>query len=94
MAPAVASASGGSATAMTIALALLGGGAWALWRAKKSPRFAREAGLGIKETRSLGGRQYLVVAAYENRKFLIGVSPGNITLISNLDSDERTGAAP
>jgi flagellar protein FliO/FliZ len=41
--------------------------------------------LAIDETRSLGNRQYLVVASYEGKKFLIGVCPGRIDMLSSLD---------
>lgn len=38
----------------------------------------------IAETRSLGNRQFLVVAEYENRKMLLGVCPGRIDYLSTL----------
>ena len=41
--------------------------------------------LAIAETRSLGNRQYLVVAAYDGRKFLLGVCPGRIEMLAPLD---------
>jgi len=67
---------------------LLGGaGAWLLWRArtgglKQFNRAPRQ--LSVEETRSLGNRQYLVVASYQEKKFLIGVCPGRIELLSPL----------
>jgi flagellar protein FliO/FliZ len=42
--------------------------------------------LAVEETRSLGNRQYLVVASYQDKKFLIGVCPGRIDLLSALDN--------
>ena len=42
--------------------------------------------LAIDETRSLGSRQYLVVASYEGKKLLLGVCPGRIDLLTPLDS--------
>jgi flagellar protein FliO/FliZ len=51
-----------------------------------SPKANRK--LNIEESRSLGHRQYLVVASYEGRKFLLGVCPGSIEYLSGLDSDE------
>ena len=55
------------------------------------PRKARgERKLVISETRTLGNRQFLIVAEYENRKMLIGVCPGRIDYLSTLSggSDE------
>ena len=40
--------------------------------------------LVISETRSLGNRQFLIVAEYETRKMLIGVCPGRIDYLSTL----------
>lgn len=40
--------------------------------------------LQIDETRSLGNRQYLVVASYDGRKFLLGVTPGQIQMLAPL----------
>jgi len=49
-----------------------------------------ERKLVISETRSLGNRQFLIVAEYENRKMLLGVCPGKIDYLSTLagGSDE------
>jgi flagellar protein FliO/FliZ len=69
----------------TILLAATGG--WLLMRGRKLPfpgRVARK--LAIDETRSLGSRQYLVIASYEGRKMLLGVCPGRIDLLTALDS--------
>jgi flagellar biogenesis protein FliO len=38
----------------------------------------------ISETHSLGNRQFLLVAEYENEKHLLGVSPGAIQHITSL----------
>ena len=50
-------------------------------RASQDAQFAQ---LTIDETRSLGSRQYLVVASYQDKKFLLGVCPGRIDLLSAL----------
>lgn len=49
-----------------------------------------ERKLVISEARTLGNRQFLVVAEYENRKMLLGVCPGRIDYLSTLagGSDE------
>lgn len=43
--------------------------------------------LNVEETRALGHRQYLVVAEYEGRRFLLGVCPGSIEYLSGLDAE-------
>ena len=73
------------------ALALAAGGTWWLWRSRKQPNPGNRSGrkLAVEETRSLGNRQYLIVAAYEGRKFLLGVTPGRIKLLSELSAGEE-----
>ena len=72
------------------ALALAAGGAWWLWRSRTHACLGSRSGhrLAIEETRSLGNRQYLVVAAYEGKKLLLGVTPGRIKLLSELSDDD------
>jgi flagellar protein FliO/FliZ len=83
----VAPASPGYGASTLIGVVLLGGaGAWLYMRGKKiqiSGRVARK--LVIDETKSLGSRQYLVVASYEGKKFMLGVCPGRIDLLTPLD---------
>jgi flagellar protein FliO/FliZ len=79
---------GSNATLLLLALAAAAAGGWLLWRQRRSPQglMSREARkLAVSETRSLGNRQYLVVADYDGRKFLLGVCPGRIDLLSSLD---------
>ena len=70
-------------------LVLFIGGAWLLrnglpmMQKNKGPRK-----LNVSETRGLGGRQFLVVAEYENRKVLLGVCPGRIDYLCSLSSAE------
>jgi flagellar protein FliO/FliZ len=82
------SALGGMTTTVFVVLAGAAGG-WLLWRRMRGGVAAAgrsEHKLVIAETRSLGNRQYLVVAAYGERRFLLGVCPGKIDLISPLES--------
>jgi flagellar protein FliO/FliZ len=68
------------------AFVLAGVGGWLLLRGRKLQLPGRSVRkLAIDETRSLGSRQYLVVASYEGRKLLLGVCPGRIDLITPLD---------
>ena len=91
-APEAASSAGLGATTILGALVLAGGGAWMLWRSRGVKIAGREAqALAISETRPLGNRQYLVVASYEGKKFLLGVCPGRIDLLSNLSDNNSPG---
>jgi flagellar protein FliO/FliZ len=75
---------------LVVAILLAGVGGWImLQRRKGMPILNREARkLQIEETRPLGNRQYLVVASYEDRKFLLGVTAGQIQLLSDLNKTE------
>jgi flagellar protein FliO/FliZ len=54
-----------------------------------------ERKLVISEARTLGNRQFLVVAEYENRKMLLGVCPGRIDYLSTLSGGgDETFAIP
>ena len=82
------SAGGGGlgSVSLVLGLALAGAGAWLLWRQRRGVPAGRELrALAIDETRSLGNRQFLVVASYEGRKFLLGVCPGRIDMLTPLD---------
>lgn len=46
--------------------------------------------LQIEETRMVGTRQYLVVAEYEGRRMLLGISPARIDYLSTLEGDSPT----
>ena len=68
------------------ALLLAGAGGWLFWRGRATPGgTVNVRKLAIAETKSLGNRQYLVVAAYEDKKFLLSVCPGRIELLTPLD---------
>ena len=74
-----------------LALAAASAGGWLLWRQRRLPAGA-SAGvrqLAVTETRALGNRQYLVVADYAGRKFLLGVCPGRIDLLAPLGEEKK-----
>src|SRR4051794_41762658 len=72
---------------LLVALLLAGAGGWLYWRGRATPAGTLNARkLAIAETKSLGNRQYLVVAAYEDKKFLLSVCPGRIELLTPLDA--------
>ena len=75
-------------TICLLAVACAAAGGWLYWRNRTAGisgagRPARK--LVITETRSLGNRQHLLVADYEGRRFLLGVCPGRIDLLTPLD---------
>lgn len=85
--------SGSSPVLLIVAIGAAAAGGWMLWRQRRTPsgiagRDARK--LAVSETRSLGNRQYLVVADYDGKKFLLGVCPGRIDLLSPLDERPPT----
>jgi len=84
---AAAPSSGYGSVTILGAIVLAAAGGWMFFRGRKLPFASREARkLAIDETRSLGSRQYLVVASYEGKKILLGVCPGRIDLLTTLDS--------
>jgi len=92
-APALRPADRGSSSSWLVALALCAGGAaWFWWRKRVAAplaRGARERRIEIEESRPLGNRQYLVLASVSGRKFLLGVTPGSIQLLSPLEAEEE-----
>jgi flagellar protein FliO/FliZ len=91
----VAAAPNGSMTVILVCLLGAGGG-WMLWNRIRTRGPAALGGrqLTIAETKSLGNRQFLVVASYQDRKFLLGVCPGRIDLLSSLGTAPEAGTAP
>lgn len=83
----------GRSWGVLIAALLLGSaGAWFLVKRRAAGPLGSAKGdrkIQIEETRSLGNRQYLVVADYEGSKFLIGVTPGQIQLLAPLKSSQK-----
>jgi flagellar protein FliO/FliZ len=74
---------------LVAALLLAGVGGWLFWRGRRGgPRTTDGRALNIAETRSLGNRQYLVVATYEKKKFLLGVCADRINLLAPLHDEE------
>ena len=82
----------GPGSGLILATALLAAvGGWWLWQKRRGSfrlGAASAARLAIVESRSLGSRQYLVVADYDGRKFLLGVCPGSIQMLTPLDGEK------
>jgi flagellar protein FliO/FliZ len=71
---------------LVVALFLAGAGGWLFWRGRAVPRSGVPVRkLAIAETKSLGNRQFLVVASYDDKKYLLGVCPGRIELLTPLE---------
>lgn len=82
-----APSAGGSLGNMTLVVGLMlaAAGGWLVLRGRRlAPGSPAGQSLRIEETRSLGNRQFLVVAAYEDKKFLLGVCQGRIDLLAPL----------
>lgn len=79
---------------LAIALFLGAGGGWFVWRRRGGEHALKRPArkIQIEESRSLGNRQYLVVATYENKKFLLGVTPGRIQMLTPLQEPEETAS--
>jgi flagellar biogenesis protein FliO len=82
-----------------VVLLVLAAGAFYLMRSGWSSRFLRKNAprkLQVPEIRSLGNRQFLVIAEYEATRLLLGVSPGRIDLLCHLGREalEEEAFAP
>lgn len=79
--------SSGSSYVLVVAIVLAAVGAWVMIQRRQGmPLVARgPRKLQVEETRPLGNRQYLVVANYEGKRFLLGVTTGQIQMLSTLE---------
>lgn len=89
---------GGAATGVfyVIFLAAIGTIVWYFWR-QRSPSGAGACpkslkGIEIGSTRSLGNRQFLVVARYKDKEILLGVGPGFIHKVESFESEQKEDA--
>jgi flagellar protein FliO/FliZ len=96
--PAATPGAGGTSFGSAVVIVLCGlAGAALWWRLRRNSATAGVRGdrkLAIAETRPLGNRQYLVVADYEGKKFLLGVVPGRIDLLAPLGGNEAAAPPP
>lgn len=80
---------------LVVGLLLAAVGGWFVWRGRMSaPLGGGTRLLAISERRDLGNRQFLVVATYENKKFLLGVCPGRIDLLAPLHDGAASTEKP
>ena len=85
---------GGNGWLLPVVVLAAAAGGWLLWRQRRLQ--SGPGGIGrkliVSETKPLGNRQYLVVADYDGQKFLLGVCPGRIEMLSALrDGDDSSG---
>lgn len=79
------------AGAIAVGLLLVAGG-WMVFQRgnfRLKPTGPDGRRLAIEETRPLGGKQFLAVATYGDRKLLLAVCPGKIDLLCRLDDGAR-----
>ena len=83
--------------ALILVLALFGLAVWCVRHSQRLGLGLRpQARLRVLETRSLSYRHSVYVIAYDQQRFLVGTSPGDITLLGRLPPAEpaATGDAP
>lgn len=81
----------GSLLAVSIVLALVGTLAWLLRRGVlKLPGRRRDQRVTVETAVSLGDRRSLVIVAVEGRRLLLGLTPAQVMLVTEL---ERPAAA-
>lgn len=92
--PAIGSAFGAAGAlqalaAIAIVLALVGGLAWLVRRGTlRLPGSARRQAMAIESATPLGERRSLLIVSVEGRRLLLGVTPTQVSLVTEL------GAAP
>ncbi|HOW64051.1 MAG TPA: flagellar biosynthetic protein FliO [Candidatus Paceibacterota bacterium] len=80
--------------ALAVILGLFLAAAWYLRQGRGLAWRGRPGQLRVYETRSLGQRQSLLIVGFKQQRFLIGVSPAGIRLVSSLPDAEASEAEP
>lgn len=77
---------------MVLVLGLAGGGLYAFrrWGAGKFPGSGGNR-LRVEETLALGDRRFVSILKVDDERFLIALSPANVTLMTRLDNVEAGG---
>jgi flagellar protein FliO/FliZ len=68
--------------ALAVVLVLLGGLAWLMRRGMRARRTA--GALAVESTLTLGDRRSLVILTVEGRRLLLGLAPGQVSLVTEL----------
>jgi flagellar biosynthetic protein FliO len=84
-----------SLLAIAFVFGLLGLGAWALKRGSFGPLGRRQRSLvQIEATVPLGDRRSLMVVAVEGRRLLLGLTPAQVSLVTELITDSKESGEP
>jgi flagellar biogenesis protein FliO len=78
--------------AVAAVLALLGGALWLLKSGWLGRLAARSSAVAVETAVSLGERRQLVIVAVEGRRLLLGVTAGQVTLVTELSAQAPEGA--
>jgi flagellar biogenesis protein FliO len=70
-----------------------------IWRSLVRRARSKSKALSVRETAALGDRRFISVIQFENQRFLVGSSPGSVTLLAqlpdqpgrDLETDGETG---
>ncbi|MFN8057712.1 MAG: flagellar biosynthetic protein FliO [Vicinamibacterales bacterium] len=73
-----------SLTAVLIVFGLLAVLVWVLKRGPFGLRAGQRAGIAVESAVPLGDRRSLVVVAVEGRRLLLGVTPGQVSFVTEL----------
>jgi flagellar protein FliO/FliZ len=80
--------------AVVIVLGLVGALAWLARRGSFAGLKAAARVVSVETAVPLGERRSLVVVAVEGRRLLLGLTPGQISLVTELSPTPPPGAAP
>jgi len=69
-------------SALAVVLAVLGALAWVMRRGVHARR--KTGALGVESALALGDRRSLVILSVEGRRLLLGLSPGQISMVAEL----------
>lgn len=67
---------------------------WYIWRRRLPGPVAGNRKLKVSESCIVGPRQFIIVAAYEDQRVLIGVSPGQINYLCRVDAAGNRDTEP
>jgi flagellar biosynthetic protein FliO len=77
----------GNLAAVALVLVVLGGLAWLVRRGTiRLPGRRREQAVSVETAVSLGDHRSLVIVAVEGRRLLLGLTPGQVSLVTELQA--------
>ncbi len=60
-----------------------------IWRSLVRRARSKGRALSVRETAALGDRRFISVIQFESQRFLVGSSPGSVTLLAHLPDQPR-----